>query len=293
MLLGLRNFRTENHQTIMKKILFPTDFSKASNNAFIYALRLAKQIDAELVTLHVYEMPVVDYVDTPAYLVDIYNTVELATFENYKGQIPILHRIADENGLGDVAISNVLLDGDFVNTILRLVKEDHIDYVVMGTKGASGMKETFLGTSTANVMTGSSAIVLAVPEESTYKPISKITFTTRFREKDFPALKKLLLLSTAFDATIDCLYIKTSKSDVKDVVLADWKHLLKDEKINFHIIESENIEESILQFIEQEQTDIVALLNHKRGFFEGLFHTSLTKKLAFHSRIPVLAIHED
>jgi nucleotide-binding universal stress UspA family protein len=49
----------------MKKILFPTDFSETSNNAFVYALQLAKNIDAEVVTLHVYELPVVDYINVP------------------------------------------------------------------------------------------------------------------------------------------------------------------------------------------------------------------------------------
>ncbi len=277
----------------MKKILFPTDFSHASKNAFVYALQLAKHIDATIVTLHVYEMPAANYVDVPAYLMEVYDTVELANFENYKGQIPVLHEIASAHGCENVSIENVLLDGDLVNSILEMVKKDNIDYVVMGTKGASGAKETFLGTSTANVMTRTNAFVLAVPDESTYNPIRKITFTTRFREKDMPALKKLLVLAEAFDAKIDCLYIKTAKSDLKEVVLADWQLLMKDRNVDFHIIENELVEESILDFIHQNGSDLLALLNHKRGFFEGLFHTSLTKKLAFHSAVPVLAIHDN
>lgn len=277
----------------MKKILFPTDFSPASNNAFVYALQLARHINAEVITLHVYEIPIIDYVDVPAYQMEIYDTVELSTFENYKSQIPALRKIADEHGCQDVRVSNVLMDGDLVNTILRLVKDDAIDYVVMGTKGASGAKETFLGTSTASVMTRTNAFVLAIPEESRYEPIRRITFTTRFREKDFPALKKLMELAAAFGAHVDCLHVRTAGSEVKDVVVADWKLLLKSEDITFHIIENDNVEEGILWFLESHQTNLLALLNHKRGFFEGLFHTSLTKKLAFHSKVPVLAIHEN
>ncbi|RZJ70756.1 universal stress protein [Flavobacterium sp.] len=277
---------------MLKKILFPTDFSEASKNAFVYALQLAKHIEATIVTLHVYEMPAANYVDVPAYLMEVYDTVELANFENYKGQIPVLRQIALANGCENVPIENVLLDGDLVNSILQIVKTDNIDYVVMGTKGASGVKETFLGTSTANVMTRTNAFVLGVPEDSTYTPIRKITFTTRFREKDLPALKQLLPLAEAFGATIDCLHVNTPASDAKEVVIANWQLLMKDKNVNFHIIENEFVEESILDFIHQNGSDLLALLNHKRGFFEGLFHTSLTKKLAFHSRIPVLAIHE-
>lgn len=275
----------------MKKILFPTDFSKSSSNAYKYALQLASHLEAEVVALHVYEMPVIDYVNTPAYLLDVYNTVELASFENYKSHIPELKRLAADFGMESVPVSSVLLEGDLVPTILDMVKEQHFDFIVMGTKGATGMKETFFGTSTASVMTDTEAIVLAVPEESAYKNIEKIVFTTRFREKDLSALKKLLTFADAFGAQVDCLYIKTKNSDLKEVVLADWRHVFRENKLTFHIIESDAVEESILEFLDGHHTDLLALLNHKRSFFEGIFKTSLTKKLAFHSKIPILAFH--
>jgi nucleotide-binding universal stress UspA family protein len=277
----------------MKKILFPTDFSKASVNAFIYALNLAKQTKAEIITLHVYALPLVDNVEMPVYLSEVYDSMEFTTFESFKGQIPFLRKIADENNLNDIPISSVLLNGDLVNTILKIVKDELVDYVVMGTKGASGIKEKFLGTATADVMTGTKATVLAVPENAVYKGIDRIAFTTLFKETDFKTLKKLLLLAKAFDAEVDCLHIKNSRIHVKEVVRADWELLFKNEKVTFHYIENENAEEAILGFLGQNQTDVLALLNHEHRFFEGLFHRSMAKKLVFHSKIPVLAFHED
>lgn len=277
----------------MKKILFPTDFSETSNNAFVYALQLAKNLNAEVITLHVYELPMVDYINVPAYLADIYETVEMSTFQNYKGQIPILREIATRHNLEDIKISNVLMDGDLVSTILQLIKEENIDYVVMGTKGATGLKETFLGSSTGSVMIDSKAIVLGIPEESSYRPIQRIVFTTRFREKDQKALKKVVSFAQGFGAHVDCLYIQTSKSDVKDVVVANWRLLFADSDVTFHIIENEDIEQSILSFTEQNNTDVLAMLHYKKGFFEGLFKQSLTKKMAFHIKIPLLAMNEE
>ena len=276
-----------------KKILFPTDFSKASQNAFVYALQLARHLEASIVTLHVYEMPMVDYIDVPAYLMEVYDTVELANFENYKSQIPALRKIAEEQDCADVPLESVLLDGDLVNTILEMVSKDNIDFVVMGTNGASGAADTFLGTTTTNVMTRTKAFVLAVPSDTVYKPIKRITFTTRFREKDLPALKRILPIAKAFGASVDCLYIKKKDSDLRDVVLADWRLLMKDEDVTFHIVNNEDVEFSIIEFLNTHQVDVLALLNHKRGFFEGLFHTSLTQKLAFHSKVPILAVHDN
>lgn len=277
----------------MKTILFPTDFSPASHNAFIYALQFAKHMNAEVVTLHVYEMPVMDYIDVPAYQMEIYETVELSTFEKYQSHVPVLRRIADENGCDAVPVRNVLMDGDLVNTILKLIKDEHIDLVVMGTKGASGALETFVGTATASVMTRSSAFVLAIPEGTSYAPISTIVFATRFSEQDFKALQKLLKLAAAFHASIDCLHVENSENQVKDVVIADWKLVLANEKVVFHSTQNDDVEQGILWFLESHRADMVAVFNHDRGFFESLFHKSLTKKLAFHSKVPVLAIHQE
>lgn len=264
-----------------------------SNNAFVYALQLAKNLNAEVITVHVYELPMVDYINVPTYLADIYETVEMSTFQNYKGQIPILREIAEKHGLEDIKISNVLMDGDLVSTILQMIKEENIDYVVMGTKGATGLKETFLGSSTGSVMIDSKAIVLGIPEESTYKPIKRIVFTTRFREKDQKALRKVINFADAFGATVDCIYIQTAKTDVKDVVIANWRLVFGESNVNFHIINSEDVEQSILSFTEQNNTDVLAMLHYKRGFFEGLFKQSLTKKMAFHIKIPLLAMNEE
>ena len=278
----------------MKKILFPTDFSAVSNNAFLYALKFAESINAEIITLHVYELPIVNNTDGfPSYLVEIYDVVEWGQFESYKGQIPLLRNIAEANGLGHIKLSHEILMGDLVSNIKEISKKEGIDYVVMGTKGATGLKETFLGSTAGDVLSGTDAIVLAIPEQSHYSQIKNIAFTSRFREKDRVALSKLIRLTKGFDAKIHCLYVKTSGSDLKEVVLADWKLLFKDENVDFHIIENNNVEETILQFTQDENIDLLAMLHYKRSFLEGLFHFSLTKKIVHHIQIPILALHEN
>ncbi|GEP51101.1 hypothetical protein FNO01nite_17730 [Flavobacterium noncentrifugens] len=278
----------------MKKILFPTDFSEVSKNAFVYALKLAENIDAEIITLHVYELPVVNNTDGfPSYLVEIYDVVELSQFESYKGQIPLLRDIAEANNLGHIKLSHELLMGDLVGNIKEISKKEQIDYIVLGTKGASGLKETFLGSTASDVLSNTDAIVLAIPEKSHYSQIKNIAFTSRFREKDRAALLKLLKLANGFAAKVHCLYVKTPSSDLKEVVLADWQLLFKNENVDFHIVENENVEETILHFTETENIDLLAMLHYKRSFLEGLFHFSLTKKIVHHVQIPILALHEN
>lgn len=276
----------------MKRILFPTDFSDASIKAFIYALKLADAFKAEVITLHAYELPQLHYGGLPNTLKDVYDTIELESFENYKDQIPLLREIAEKNNLGHVKISNILKHGDLIWAIKEVVKNEKIDYVVMGTKGATGLKETFLGSNTGSVITEVNAYVISVPEESDYDGIKNIVFTTRFNELDKKALKKVLKLAKLFDAKVHCLYVKTKKTNVNEVIIQDWKFLFKDDHVEFHIIENENVQQTILNFTNSYEIDLLAMLNYKRGFFEELFKQSLTQKLSYHLQVPLLAIHE-
>ena len=278
----------------MKKILFPTDFSDKANNAFVYALKWAEKYHAEIITLHVYELPVIDmsYVDVPLYQAEVYQSLELNSFENFKDQIPVLRDIAARHNLQHIPISNVLLSGDLVSNILELVASEHISFVIMGTSRVSGFTEMFLGTNTASVMTDSNAYVIGIPDDSTYQPIHKICFTTQYTAEDQEALRNLLPIAKKFGASIECIYIETEGNEVKDVIVANWKLLFAEHKVEFHTIRSNDVEDAILDFIKLHRIDLLAVAKHKRGFWDSLFHSSLTKKLAMHSTVPLLVLHD-
>jgi nucleotide-binding universal stress UspA family protein len=279
------------NQTIMKKILFPTDFSEISKNAFLFALHLAKSIQAEIITLHVYEYPAMNYMDVPVYLPEIYEVTELSNFENYKGHIPVLRAIAEQNNLDHVKISNVLESGDLIANIVEISKKENIDYIVMGTKGATGLAETFLGSVTEKVMNNTNAVVLAIPQHCQYKPIKRILFTTEYKTEEIEVLKRTVVLAKVFHAHIDCLYVKPAKDYVDDVIVNDWKKMFSTEDLTFHNIGSNDSEGTILDFISNHNIDMLSMTTHHRNFFEKLFQISLSKKLVFHAKIPVLALH--
>jgi nucleotide-binding universal stress UspA family protein len=273
----------------MKKILFPTDFSKSSINAFIYALKLADSINGEIITLHVYDLPIIEYSNVPGVLNEIYEISELGNFENYKDQVPFLRKIAEQNNMEHVALRNVLEKGNLINKIVKISKDENIDYVVMGTKGAASLKENFLGTITTKVMNDSKAIVLAIPEKCQFHPIKKILFLTKYNYEDIEIVKKVIEFARVFDAHIDCLHVKSpSKRD--DAITEEWKNISTDHDITLHTISSNDVEGIILDFIDLHKIDMITMHVYHKNFFEKLFQVSLSKKLAFHVDIPILAI---
>ena len=189
----------------MKRILFPTDFSAAANTAFVYALHFADSFDAEVVVLHVYDLPIVETAPLADSTKEIFDIVEMNQLESFKEQLPQLHKVAEQYNLGHVNMRNVLLYGDLIYTVNKVCKDEGIDLIVMGTKGATGLKETFLGSTTASVMINAAVPVLGVPAEANYNKITNIAFTTQYKEKDSEALAQALDIGRKFGAGTHCI----------------------------------------------------------------------------------------
>ncbi|HMR44260.1 MAG TPA: universal stress protein [Saprospiraceae bacterium] len=276
----------------MKKILFPTDFSEAANHAFIYALRIAKKLKAEIITLHVYERPDVKALHLPHTLAEVYESIDLETFEDFRDAVPALHKIAEANGLSGVNFSNAIQEGEIVPTIIRFARKNDVDMIIMGTKGAGWLKEIFIGSVAGEVLENAPCPVLAIPTDAHFDGrIDKIAITTNFEESEKIALLKLVDWATAFDARVYCVHVDTShtenlthKMDALRQEFAGVKNL------QFINLDDTDLMKALSEFVEKERIDMLAMLTRKRGFFEELLHYSKVKSMSYHTNIPILSI---
>jgi nucleotide-binding universal stress UspA family protein len=276
----------------MKKILLPTDFSEAATNAFVHALEFAKIVNGELILLHTFDFQLFDNQFFPENYNVLFETLQLTQLDMFKEELPKLHAIAEERNLNHIKMSHRLMDGHLLFNINRTIKEESIDYIVMGTKGANDWKAFFLGSNTGNTIAAVSVPVLSVPLESKFKKIETIGFTTRFREKDKKALIEVLKFAKKTKAKVKCLYVKTANSDVSVATIKQWEKEFMGQPIQFSIIPSEEIQDVIMDFVLFRDIDILAMLTYKRNFFVELFSFSLTQKFSNNLKIPVLAIHD-
>ncbi|MEC4113389.1 universal stress protein [Myroides pelagicus] len=277
----------------MKKILFPTDFSETANNALVYALRMADNQKASLFVLHAYEMPVISATANPVMVQDVYKTIELSNFENFKDQVPQIREIAKEHNLDHVPMHFILEEG-FLNTIMKkVVKEEAIDLVVMGTNGNSGLDKKLLGSNTANAISSLDIPVMSVPHDAIFDGVKSIAFSTLFKTQDKAILDKLIPMANGFGATIKCVHVATSKDKIDGAVVKSWEENYKDSPVRFYIVEASDVEKGIFEFLDQENIDLLVSITRSRNFFEKLFTSSVTKKLSYHTYVPILAFHEE
>ncbi|MBF4494269.1 universal stress protein [Flavobacterium sp. MR2016-29] len=276
----------------MKKILFPTDFSEAATNAFVHALEFAKIVNAELILLHTFEIPVYDSQFFPENYASIYSSIELAKFEMFKDEIPKLRTIAIERKLEDIVIKHRLMDGDLIYNLKNAIEEDKIDFVIMGTTGVSDWTKFFIGSNTNSVISGVKVPVLCIPVTAKFKKIKLIGFTTRYREKDKQELRKVLEIAKKTNAKVKSLYVRTSNSDVSDVTIKEWEHEFANENVEFLVLPSDEVKETILDFILYKDIDILTTITHKKSFFESIFESSFSQKITKEVSVPVLIMHE-
>lgn len=279
----------------MKTILFPTDLSDAANRAYIYALHLAAKLDARLFTLHVYQRPEIRGAShLPRMLDEFYKEFDLYEFEDYKGSIPQLDRLAEEKGLGHIEATHLLEEGDTVNTILEVARREQADLIVMGTTGARGLKEIFIGSVAGEVLENAPCPVLTVPEQANFDgKVDRIAISMAFLPEDERTLDMTLALAAPFQAEVHCIHIDLAHTENHnhrmDALRQKYAH---HERIFFHIVGGVDFLPAMTTFLQERQIDWVAVIAHKRTFWQELFHYSKAKAMSYHSHTPTLSFPE-
>ncbi len=279
------------------KILIPVDFSDVSHNALEYGVSFAESIGADVTLFHSVSYPGADPL-APAYdhsatvaQSELINQREDVARKNMQEQVDQLKQRESLKG----AIDYVVAVGFPVDEIIRVTDENDYSFVVMGTKGESNFEDTILGSITSNVIRKSNKPVLAVPEGTSFNGINKIAFATNYDEGDKDAIHKLLEITQNFpDAQIKALHVRAE--DENDEQNANQlKEMIKNEpygdRVTLDSVESDNVEEGINQYIEENNVDIVAMLMRNMGFIRRMFDPSLTRKMAFHTNVPLLVFH--
>ena len=161
----------------------------------------------------------------------------------------------------------------------------------MGTKGADNIQSKLLGSNTWQVTQKVKAPVIIVPEEAEIKIPRRIMLSTDLSGIDPKALEPLLDMVDQFGAELVVVHIETEGSEVS--AKKYFKGALDNTAHEFHTIKGTDVIEDLNQFAIDQNIDLVAMVKHKRGFFEKLFTSSTTKGMALGSIFPMLILREE
>ncbi|MDQ6814427.1 MAG: universal stress protein [Bacteroidota bacterium] len=279
----------------MKTILVPTDFSDIARNAANYALKLAADLGAErLVFYNAYQVPPVMTENTlPAMPIMDIETIKEISETSMKAFIERMQQDKPEG----LEIEYKTGFSALANEINDLCDEVGAEAIVMGITGTSKIEEVLIGSTAISVMKQTKVPVIIVPAEAKYTTIKNVMFACDF--KKVVETTPIQPIKNILDATKAKLHVVNVNENDKDMTADKTQQqalllfLLKEYSPTFHFENNENFIEGINHFVELHGIDLIITIPRKHKLFEGLFKERHTKKLAFHSHVPLMYIHQE
>ncbi len=220
-------------------------------------------------------------------------TSEELEMENKERLKRLSQEIINKNN-ASLHIENVVCPGFAVDEILEIIKERSVDLVVMGITGTGFWRETIIGSNVTEVISKSPVPVLAIPHNVKFKPIEKAVFAFDYHEitnkltlQRLKELIQLLHIEVYILNVVKQGSFVTADQSVSGTILEDYIH---ETAHSFHFSENENVVEGINEFMKEKNADMLVMIPRKHTLFQRLFSRSTTKKMAFHTHIPLLTI---
>lgn len=278
----------------MKQILVPTDFSESADNAIDFAIQSSKILPAKVTLLHSYEVNSSLYTDymgvNKEFTSSLLNDAD-------KNLAELSERISETH---HVKVDTLLSIESLQEAIAKTVKDKGINLIVMGTLGASGLREKIWGSTTAAVITNTKIPVMAIPIEYHWQKPKKILFTTNRFEKESGILNYLFELAGMYMARVQ-VAVFTDEDDDKAATfienkskIAEYESFLKEnyqeETLTSAHLYGEQFEDTLQNFIKENEIDMLVMVTYQNKFWNRIFNPSKTRRMSYQTKIPLLAI---
>ena len=270
----------------MKRILVPCDFSDPAVQAFKFAAEIARKSGGEVIVLNVIELPVMsDSVLMPSL------SFEEAFIKDMKIHAEKNFAKMKAKWASDIKLTALIEYGGTTSSIRDFVKDNKIDLVVMGTHGASGMKEFFIGSNTEKIVRTSPVPVISVKGNTKLSSIKNIVFPNTLDLDQEDLTLKVKALQSFFGASLHVLYVNTPSRFRRDIEIKKEmkafakRFMLKDYTLT--IFNDFTEEDGLQNFVAETKADIVAMATHGRRGLNHLMSGSIAEDAVNHLQCPI------
>lgn len=274
----------------MVNILVPTDLSDLSKIAVQYAVKIVNKLGGTLTLLHVVSLTQ----PTRATMRLQLKSLEKELMDTAKEDLEAFVDEISRKLKTDQQIKFKVVNGaSFSDTVKREAKKLGTGLIVMGTRGARGLRKYVLGTNTASVIEVSHVPVLAVPELGDFKSFKTVVYATDLKDVE-RELQILIPYFKEFNSKVHLLHVTPSLKEVAALEKKVSASITQAGITNVvaKVIVNKDIDEAIDYYVTESKADLLAMFTHDVTFYEKLFNRSITRKMAFHNKIPLLAFRQ-
>jgi nucleotide-binding universal stress UspA family protein len=270
----------------MKKILVPTDFSEHAGYALKVAAQIAKKNGGEIFLLHMLELP---HQGSDA-VGSGHDLPEIMLFKN--AAINRLEDLMDDPSLEGLKVSEIIQFELAFDGIMNISKKNDVDLIVMGSHGANGFKEMFIGSNAEKVVRNSDIPVLIIKKEAGNFEVNKFVFASDFSEEIKKPFGKVVEFANKFDAELHLVMINTPSSfkptHIAQEIMNDFVSNFTINKFSTHIYNDVNVESGVLNFANNINADLIGMSTHGRKGLAHFFNGSISEDLVNHALRPVV-----
>ncbi len=266
------------------KVLFTTDFSKASLQSFQYLLSLVDSKSILVDIAHVYHVPIASLNTLPPEAVTItinqYKADSMAQLQALRNQLP-------ESNRGSLHS----IYGNFPgNDILSRAQKIEADLIAIGLRADYSRSNKWMGSTAAHITSRATCPVLVIPAEAKYNSISTIIHSTLAKHQlaistvEHQLLKQLKNFAQVIEAEVALINIENSE-------YLDLHHY-EDQQDSFKFIKhfAETLEEGLSHF-ESDQV-LISFFQKDRGFWSRMFHLSNIQSMLYKTEHPLIILPE-
>jgi nucleotide-binding universal stress UspA family protein len=278
----------------MKKILCPTDFSKAATNAVEFAALIAENTGATLTLLHVVHLPLLGTAETALAAGEVLGEHKRHATEKLHALVRHLSEVHRERPL---QINYLVKEALLVDAVAKLTKTEGIDLVIIGSTGGNNtLEEILIGSHTEGVIENVKCPVLTVPRNAVPAPFHRIVYASNYQPEDALALREVLAFAQNFKAEVEIVHVSEEASDQSDTRVARFEQGLRaalpEHHLAIHQVVHPKEVEGMKGYLTKKNADLLAIMKKRRGFFHHLFSQSFSEQLTYQSKLPMLIIHE-
>lgn len=274
----------------METILVATDFSDSASNAVDYAVELAKSFNSKLILVNSYNIPYSTYeAGTAGDIITVLQDASAKNLQHVKAKI-------EQNNKNKFEIECFSDMGFAEDMIIDTAKKVDADLIVIGIVGEGGIiKENLIGSTAIKVARNTDIPVFIIPNGVKYHPIHKISFAcdlNKTEESDLIYVSRYF--GKLFNAELEIVNVEEpneefSEEKSKTYTVIDEKLKTIPHKSVF--ITEKNPGKALEEYYKDHSTDVIMIYPRKHNLFHNLFSRSISKELAFHSKVPLLCVH--
>ncbi|MEW7290014.1 universal stress protein [Aquimarina sp. 2304DJ70-9] len=276
----------------MKRILLPTDFSDNAYNAIRYAVQFFKNDQTTFYLLNTFT-PVSYHA---GYLIEnptLYGMEDVGMINSKRDIERTEEKIKKEFNNSKHDFVRISAFNTLIGEIHEVIEKYNIDLLVMGTKGATGAKEVFIGTHTMYTIKKVKCPVIAVPSGFEYEEPKDILFPTDYNlSTNNPFLPFVKEICDKHVCRLNILnaYYGVPLNDEQEKVKNFLDEYFKGNAHVFHIAEGVDVLEAVEDFQKKYKINLLIMIHNKHSFFENLLFKPVINQIAYHTNIPFLVI---